>query len=187
MWYRVAMERAFWWAMVWVVMTCSPVGAHPGAMAEDGCHVCRTDCESWGLDDGERHCHEEVSEARWARQTVWVERVVDGDTLKVRTRGEEPVKFTVRFRGIDCPEMNEGGGRAKRHVQRRLTGKTVVLQAGMSTFERDRYGRTLAYVERVGVDIGLELIEAGLCVDYSQRYPHARQTRYLAAQALHVR
>ena len=31
--------------------------AHPGNTASDGCHYCRTNCEKWGEDYGERHCH----------------------------------------------------------------------------------------------------------------------------------
>lgn len=31
--------------------------AHPGRTDSSGCHTCRTDCASWGLSDGEYHCH----------------------------------------------------------------------------------------------------------------------------------
>jgi hypothetical protein len=31
--------------------------AHPGGTASDGCHYCRTNCESWGEIKGARHCH----------------------------------------------------------------------------------------------------------------------------------
>ncbi len=33
------------------------VSAHPGRLASDNCHYCYTNCESWGLVEGERHCH----------------------------------------------------------------------------------------------------------------------------------
>lgn len=32
--------------------------AHPGRTAADGCHYCRTNCDSWGVPWNERHCHE---------------------------------------------------------------------------------------------------------------------------------
>ena len=35
----------------------SPVEAHPGNTAADGCHYCRTNCDKWGVPWGERHCH----------------------------------------------------------------------------------------------------------------------------------
>jgi len=31
--------------------------AHPGKTAADGCHYCRTNCDSWGVAWNERHCH----------------------------------------------------------------------------------------------------------------------------------
>ena len=34
-----------------------PVLAHPGRTDVSGCHTCRTNCASWGLADGEYHCH----------------------------------------------------------------------------------------------------------------------------------
>lgn len=35
----------------------TPAFAHPGRTAGDGCHYCRTNCDSWGEAWGERHCH----------------------------------------------------------------------------------------------------------------------------------
>ena len=33
------------------------VSAHPGRTDSSGCHVCKTNCASWGLNNGEYHCH----------------------------------------------------------------------------------------------------------------------------------
>ncbi len=33
------------------------VYAHPGRTDSNGCHKCRSNCESWGLSYGEYHCH----------------------------------------------------------------------------------------------------------------------------------
>jgi len=35
----------------------SPVFAHPGRTAADGCHYCRTNCDKWGVPWNVRHCH----------------------------------------------------------------------------------------------------------------------------------
>jgi hypothetical protein len=35
----------------------TPVSAHPGRTDSSGCHTCRTNCSSWGLSNGEYHCH----------------------------------------------------------------------------------------------------------------------------------
>lgn len=34
-----------------------PVMAHPGKTDSKGCHYCRSNCASWGLRNGEYHCH----------------------------------------------------------------------------------------------------------------------------------
>lgn len=40
-----------------VFLSASPVYAHPGRTASDGCHYCRTNCAKWGEVQGARHCH----------------------------------------------------------------------------------------------------------------------------------
>lgn len=35
----------------------SIIFAHPGRTASDGCHYCRTNCDDWGVEWNERHCH----------------------------------------------------------------------------------------------------------------------------------
>ncbi len=37
------------------------ISAHPGRTDKDGCHVCRTNCEKWGVPRGEKHCHKKKS------------------------------------------------------------------------------------------------------------------------------
>ena len=38
------------------------VFAHTGRTASDGCHVCRTNCDKWGVPWEKRHCHSRESE-----------------------------------------------------------------------------------------------------------------------------
>ena len=89
--------------------------AHPGRTAGDGCHYCRTNCDSWGIAWNERHCHGGSAPVRTApvqsapakpavpagtlgqgleATTAYaVVEVVDGDTIKVRDtdgRGRNP-------------------------------------------------------------------------------------------------
>lgn len=33
------------------------VSAHPGGKDENGCHFCRTNCDSWGYEYDVKHCH----------------------------------------------------------------------------------------------------------------------------------
>lgn len=44
-------------AAVLFLTSVSPVLAHPGRTSSDGCHYCRTNCDSWGVAWNERHCH----------------------------------------------------------------------------------------------------------------------------------
>lgn len=120
-----------------------------------------------------------------------VTKVVDGDTIEVRVRKQVIV---VRLKGIDCPESKsnakcqasddcdpEAGKRATAAMRKLVGGKVVTLVSAGSDFEKDVYGRTLAYVELDDEDVGLKLISDGFCWDYSAKYPHPRQLRYRAA------
>lgn len=89
-----------------------------------------------------------------------VERVIDGDTIRVRARGFQD---TVRLIGIDTPETHHPrkgvecfGPEASAGTGRMLpVGRAVTLRADPGQDTRDRYGRLLAYVylgSRAGAD-----------------------------------
>lgn len=109
-------------------------GAHPGGTDDEGCHTCRTNCEKWDEETGERHCHdsseseggseaekEEASEQNEESgeegdregpemsegQRAYVDKVLDGDTLLVRVLSDASKKVRVRVLGIDCPESHK--------------------------------------------------------------------------------
>jgi micrococcal nuclease len=81
--------------------------------------------------------------------------VVDGDTIKVLSRGFET---TVRLLGIDTPETRRPGGfvqcfgpAASARTRRLLpNGQDVRLVTDVSQDRRDGYGRLLAYVYKPG-------------------------------------
>ena len=189
--------------------------AHPGPVSpKDGCHVCRKHCEQYGIPPG-RHCHPErlpgrsdatevpadSSKAEAARRPdplegrkAYVEKVVDGDTLKVRVDGGRRV--TVRVLGIDCPESHANekcardgrqgrlgcdeqvplGLEASRRAAALLKHRTVTLEGPTKT---DLYGRTLAYVRLPdGRDFGAVMVQEGLCEDFGWKYPHPRMKEY---------
>jgi len=52
-------KRVMWCVVFLVCLTIGviPVMAHPGRTDSNGCHTCRTNCASWGLRNGEYHCH----------------------------------------------------------------------------------------------------------------------------------
>ena len=45
-------------ALAGSVLVFSVAGAHPGKVAGDGCHFCRTGCDAYGVKTDMRHCHE---------------------------------------------------------------------------------------------------------------------------------
>lgn len=49
--------KTFFLAVILLLASNSPVLAHPGRTAADGCHVCKTNCDKWGVAWNERHCH----------------------------------------------------------------------------------------------------------------------------------
>jgi micrococcal nuclease len=92
-------------------------------------------------------------------------RAVDGDTLLVRTDGGDRVR--IRVIGVDTPEDVAPGRpvqcwsrRAAAFTQAALEGRQVRLVLGRE--RKDRYGRTLAYVQRAdGFDLEAELLRGG--------------------------
>ena len=94
-----------------------------------------------------------------------VVRVVDGDTIAVEVAGQ---RETVRYIGVDTPESVKPGtplqcyAEAASHFNARLVaGERVRLVPDVEL--RDRYGRLLAYVQRVrdGLFVNAELVRRG--------------------------
>ena len=49
----------FWLCFFPALLLSTTINAHPGRTAGDGCHVCRTNCETWGEEKNKIHCHSE--------------------------------------------------------------------------------------------------------------------------------
>jgi YD repeat-containing protein len=96
------------------------------------------------------------------RETVTVQRVLDGDTLDL-TDGRR-----IRLLGIDAPEMSHEDQRAEPYSQEatdwlrsRIEGASVSLR--IDSAKKDRYGRTLAWVyDEQGRMLNEELLAEGL-------------------------
>lgn len=118
-----------------------------------------------------------------------VERVVDGDTIRVAGHG------TVRLLGVDTPEtkhptkgLQPCGPEASAFTSHWLTGERVTLEfegkGGRPT--RDRYGRALAYVRlavwgRSARTFNRSLIEQGYSPAYV-RFPFGRRVEFIKAE-----
>ena len=92
-----------------------------------------------------------------------VERVVDGDTIKVHIGNKVE---TVRYIGVDTPEtvhptrgIEPYGIEASNFNKKLVEGKTVRLEFDVE--RRDRYGRLLAYVYVDTLFVNAELLRQG--------------------------
>ena len=100
-----------------------------------------------------------LKEQEKASRTLYeVIRVVDGDTIKIEYEG---LLESVRFIGVDTPELDKPGGqRAAEFTRSLISGKYVYLV--FSGRKRDIFKRLLAYVYRSdGLSVTHELIRRG--------------------------
>jgi micrococcal nuclease len=110
---------------------------------------------------------DDESPIKGAGVTGRVERIVDGDTVKVRLPDQRRT-VTVRYIGVDTPESVKPGEpvqcyakQASHFNERLVTGRRVRLRIGRE--RTDRYGRMLAYVYLLdgGRFVNAELLRRG--------------------------
>lgn len=111
--------------------------------------------------------NDDLTEANSLKNTTkyTVTRVVDGDTI-VLGQGED--SFKVRLIGVDTPESvhpnkeknTEFGKIASDYTKEKLLDKEVTLELDVQ--EKDKYGRTLAYVYIDGVMFNKMLLQSGM-------------------------
>ena len=125
-----------------------------------------------------------ITQAQFGPVDATVERVIDGDTIRVRVQGKQ---YTVRLIGVDTPEtvhptqaVQHFGAEASAFTKAALETKTVTLETDPTGDTRDRYGRLLRYVHLDGQNFNARLIREG--------YGHAiRRFRYsLKAQFIRL-
>ena len=146
-----------------VFFMASPALAHPGNVAADGCHYCRTNCAKWGEVYGERHCHPGRQSTRPrqhvqppTRQPLRRQHVQPPtrqhravpDRDRIRTR---PIEIRdpaprvvdgdtldmagqrVRLQGVDAPEAAQACRQASGHRYRCGDRATEALRARIGT------------------------------------------------------
>ena len=112
---------------------------------------------------------------RVSREAAYrVERVIDGDTIRIDYDGKSE---SVRLIGVDTPEMNDPdetlrvlSERAAEFTRQLLERKSVFLRFDRD--KRDKFGRLLAYVYRAPdkLFVNLELVRLGHGRAYT-KYP----------------
>ena len=106
-----------------------------------------------------------------SREPGIVERIVDGDTIKINGN-------SVRLLGINTPERGEKYyEEAKDYLASLIDNKTVYLEYGKEKY--DKYGRVLAYVYLDDENVNQKMIEQGYANYYfpsgrDKYYPHRR-------------
>ncbi len=116
-------------------------------------------------------------------ERVIVSRVVDGDTLKIKTGDTED---TVRLIGINTPESVDPrtvvecfGKEASAKMKEIAEGKEVLIVKDPTQSERDKYKRLLAYVYLPdGTLLNETMITDGYAFEYTYNIPYEFQTEF---------
>lgn len=113
-----------------------------------------------------------------------LDRVTDGDTIRVRVGGRVE---KVRLIGLDTPEVFGGvevGGRQASASLKQLArpGDRVTLTRDPTQDDSDRFRRLLRVATVNGRDLALEQIRRGWGAAYVFRDPFKRLGRYRAAE-----
>ncbi len=103
---------------------------------------------------------------------AFVERIIDGDTLKLEidTGFDDQKHETIRLKGIDCPELDTPEGQAvKRFVERELAHCDFIILKSTRTPRKEKWGRYLGdifYTNKEGKQVYLNnlLLEKGYAV-----------------------
>lgn len=102
-------------------------------------------------------------------EDIWVDviKVIDGDTIRVRWEKRD-FDFPVRFLGTNSPEMNEGGEEARDYLKGVILNEKVLLKIDKDQ-RVGKYGRLLAKVISLGMDVGNMMIRLGHATTFEAR------------------
>ena len=107
--------------------------------------------------------HPQITEDIW----VDVVKVIDGDTIRVRWEKRD-FDFPVRFLGTNAPEMNEGGEEAREYLEGVILDEEVMLKIDKRQ-RVGKYGRLLAKIISLGMDVGDMMIKLGYVTTFENR------------------
>lgn len=119
------------------LISSSVVSAHPGRTDKNGGHTCRTNCENWGLEQGEYHYHNggTTSGESGSAKTGGSAGVIKADKIKKPAAG----KLSVYF-------LNVGQGDAT--YIRTPAGDDILIDAG----KNEAGDAVVNYLKQMGVD-----------------------------------
>tara|TARA_Y100000310_G_C20646052_1_gene796641 strand:+ start:1464 stop:1943 length:480 start_codon:yes stop_codon:yes gene_type:complete len=99
-----------------------------------------------------------INPVEYERETIFVERVIDGDTL-VDSNGT-----VYRLLGIDTPERGEEFYQEAKEVLQEVENKQVEILRDWEN--RGKYGRKLRYIFYENRLINVEIVEKGLAISF---------------------
>lgn len=109
-------------------------------------------------------------------QTIYVARVVDGDTFKDSTN------LSYRLIGINAPESHDKGGPEATHFLDSLINHKYIQAVTDNKYDTiDFFKRKLCYVFLNGTDIDKLMVQTGHAIAFT-KYPFAKMQEYLIAQ-----
>lgn len=169
---------------VWMItMICGMLGISLASVASLGSGLSLGRVSLGGLDLGEKVRGAFSGILPRPSETVRVQYVIDGDTFVAKVDGE---RQKIRVVGIDTPESVKKGvpvecyaKKASHYSKDHLTGKQVKLIFDVD--RKDKYERTLAYVELAGKDYGKTLLKKGLARSLTIPPNIARSVSYESA------
>ena len=117
-----------------------------------------------------------------SRLHFYLNHVKDGDTIVVTTSTADAQTETIRFYGIDCPELDQHpyGEMARRRIVQLLAPYDEIEVVKV---DRDRHRRLVGEVWVADGCLNTQLLSEGLAVAYRKHLHGEFQKRYLEAEA----
>ena len=110
-----------------------------------------------------------------------LKRVVDGDTIYLKTKTSDSIKVRLAF--IDAPELNQPFGNDAKAFLKKIEGQKVSIHVR----SKDRYGRHVAVLFHRNTDMNLLMIKNGYAWAYTKYLKYASipiRDKYLHAESL---
>jgi len=107
-------------------------------------------------------------------------KVVDGDTIYLKTRANNSIKVRLAF--IDAPELNQPFGNDAKAFLKEIEGQNVSIHVR----SKDRYGRHVAVLFHRSTDVNLLMIANGYAWVYTKYLKYASipiRNKYLHAES----
>ncbi|MEO1402952.1 MAG: thermonuclease family protein [Cyanobacteria bacterium J06635_1] len=116
------------------------------------------------------------------RLRFYLNHIKDGDTIIASTTDANAQTETIRFYGIDCPELDQ---QPYGEIARQRIGQLLEPYNEIEVLEvdRDRHGRLVGEVWVTDGCLNTQLLSEGLAVAYRKHLHGEFQKRYLEAES----